>query len=122
MVRGLFLVLLFVGILVLALWFITSQGKTHLEQDISAQQKALMELTRINLNSLEKVIIAYSSEEGRLPASLEEMRRSRFLTTPVVDAWGREIRYELLGEANFRLLSAGADGAFGTEDDIIKVH
>jgi len=35
-----------------------------------------------------------------------------------LDAWGRQIRYEVVG-AGFRLLSDGADGVRGTADDIL---
>jgi hypothetical protein len=35
-----------------------------------------------------------------------------------LDAWGRQIRYEVVG-AGFRLLSDGADGVRGTPDDIL---
>jgi hypothetical protein len=34
-----------------------------------------------------------------------------------LDAWGRPIRYEVVG-ASFRLLSDGADGIRGTPDDL----
>ena len=35
------------------------------------------------------------------------------------DAWGRELRYEVVS-GRPRLTSAGADGKFGTEDDIVR--
>jgi hypothetical protein len=35
----------------------------------------------------------------------------------LLDAWGREFRYEI-ADGRFRAISAGEDGAFGTEDDM----
>lgn len=37
------------------------------------------------------------------------------------DGWGREFRFEPLENESYRIASAGADGAFGTNDDIVAV-
>ncbi len=120
--RGFLVLLIFVALLIFALWMIRSQGKSRLEEDVSTGERAMVELTLVNLNTLERVIEAFSGQEGRLPATLDELRKSRLLTAAAVDAWGREIRYEVTGETGFRLVSAGRDGVFGTADDIIKNH
>lgn len=110
--------LVLVGGLILALSLIRHQGRSQLEQDLAAQERAMIELTKINLSSLEKIILSFLSQQGYLPKDFEELRQSRLLVGPAVDAWGREFRLEIIGEGGFRLLSAGADGQFGTEDDI----
>lgn len=120
--RGLLIGLIFVGLLILALWMIHSHGKARLEEDITARDRAMVELTQVNLASLERIIMAFSGQEGRLPANLDELRKSRWLAAAMVDAWGRKIRYEAMGETSFRLTSSGSDGIFGTADDIIKNH
>lgn len=116
--RGLLVGLVLVLGLILAIYLVRHQGKSQLEQDLAAQQRAMIELTKANLSSLEKIILAFLSQQGRLPKDFEELRQSRLLVGPAIDAWGRELRLETIGEEGFRLLSAGADGQFGTEDDI----
>lgn len=120
--RGFLLGLIFVALLIFALWMIRSHSKAKLEEDISSRDRAMVELTQMNLASLERIIVAFSGQEGRLPANLDELRQSRWLTAAIVDAWGREIRYEVAGETSFRLTSSGSDGVFGTADDIVKNH
>jgi hypothetical protein len=53
---------------------------------------------------------------------LDDIRFSAALTTGKWDAWGRKIKYERLSDENFRLTSAGFDGTFGTDDDIVKEY
>ncbi len=117
--RGLLVGLILVLTIVLAFYLIRHQGKSQLNHNQAVQEKAMTELTRVNLSSLEKIILAFMSQEGRLPKDFEELRQSRFLVGPAVDAWGRKLRLEIISEENFRLLSAGPDGQFGTGDDIV---
>lgn len=35
------------------------------------------------------------------------------------DGWGRDFSFEPLGDGRYRIASAGADGVFGTKDDIV---
>lgn len=116
--RGWLIGLILVAGLFLAIYLIRHQGKSQLEQDLASRQRAMIELTRANLSSLEKIILSFLSQQGRLPKDFEELRQSRLLVGPAVDAWGRELRLEIIADEGFRLLSAGADGQFGTEDDI----
>jgi|YelNatPaOPRAMG01_1025707.scaffolds.fasta_scaffold00052_15 hypothetical protein len=116
--RSFLIVLVLVAALILALWFLRHQGKSQLEENLAARERSMIELTRVNLAGLERIILTFLSQEGRLPRSLEELRQSRLLLAPAVDAWGREIRLEITGETGFRLVSAGPDGRFETEDDI----
>jgi hypothetical protein len=37
----------------------------------------------------------------------------------ILDGWGKSIRYERLSDSSFRLISAGKDKTFDTEDDIV---
>jgi len=116
--RGFLIVLVLVAALILALWFLRHQGKSQLEEDLAARERSMIELTRVNLAGLERIVLTFLSQEGRLPRDFEELRQSRLLLGPAVDAWGREIRLEITGETGFRLVSAGPDGRFETEDDI----
>ena len=38
------------------------------------------------------------------------------------DAWGRELDYEARGAKGYRLVSAGSDGLFDTDDDLVMVN
>lgn len=116
--RGLLIGLILVIGLILTLYLVRHQGRSQLEQDLAAQQRAMIELTKVNLSNLERIILSFLSQQGRLPKDFEELRQSRLLVGPAIDAWGRELRLEIFGEEGFRLISAGADGRFGTEDDI----
>lgn len=105
--------------LVFAFWFIRQQGRSRLESNLASRERAMIELTKVNLAGLEKMVLAFLSQEGRLPSSLEELRQARLLLGAAFDAWGREIRLETSGQTAFRLISAGPDGQFGTSDDLI---
>jgi len=120
--RGFLLVLFLALLLILALWLFRFQGKSQLEQDMAARDRALVRLTEVNLNTLEQAITMFIGQEGRVPASLEELRQTRLLTADTVDAWGRGIRYEPIDDSKFRLRSAGADGVFDTADDIVRTR
>lgn len=62
----------------------------------------------------------YRADKGSYPASLEALMGERFIEQAPVDAWGRPLLFAApgLGGREFALLSLGADGERGTEDDI----
>jgi len=62
----------------------------------------------------------YMATRGETPSSLDDLSMSVPITSGKLDAWGREIRYERISDLNYRMTSAGQDGSFGTEDDIVK--
>jgi hypothetical protein len=82
---------------------------------------------------------AYAKDNGAYPAaaSLEELRTAvegrYMLVAPMHDAWGNAYRYERVGHG-YRIVSAGADGAFDTaswatrsmlaslDDDAVATH
>lgn len=66
-------------------------------------------------------IEAYATDFGGYPdvKTLEELRdavQPRYImTAPMHDAWGNAYRYERDAKVGYRLISAGADGAFVPE-------
>ncbi len=79
-----------------------------------------IKLTEVNLESLSREVLSYTSEGEGLPETLEALRRFHPTAAALPDAWGRKIRYERLSDSTFRLRSAGPDGVFETGDDIVK--
>jgi len=81
--------------------------------------QAHADLTRINMQALQKIVISYMASEGQTPKSLQDLRDSGLLGGGSIDAWGKSIQYERLSDSSFRLISAGKDGIFSTQDDIV---
>jgi hypothetical protein len=94
------------------------KGGLAIEVDKYLQSK--IKLTAANLESLSREVLSYASEGQGLPESLDALRRFHPTAGSLPDAWGRKIRYERLSDDGFRLRSAGPDGAFETDDDIVK--
>jgi hypothetical protein len=117
--RGLLIVLVLAVAIVYLIWFSKSGEKTHLEQQVDRFVQAKEDLTRVNMQSLQKIILSYIAGEGQTPKSLQDLRNSRLLVGGTMDGWGKSIRYERLSDSSFRLISAGKDKTFDTEDDII---
>lgn len=113
-------IILLVGVVVFFLYTLKSGGNKDIPEQIEAFSSAKQKLTETNLSSLEKEILSYIVNSGTTPQSLDDVRFSPALTTGKWDAWGNKIKYERLSDENFRLTSAGRDGAFGTDDDIVK--
>ena len=117
-IRGFLAILVLVVVVVYFIFFAKAGKKSTIEGTKDAYDRVRVELTQINMATLEKAIHLFISTEGRAPADLNELLTSRLLTGQAVDGWGRSIRYERLAESGFRLVSAGQDGEFGTEDDL----
>lgn len=121
-IRGFMVIVLLVAIVVFFLYMIRSGGKEDVPEQIAAFSSAKQKLTETNMSSLEKEILSYIVSNGTTPQSLDDIRMSAALTTGKWDAWGNKIKYERLSDENFRLTSAGLDGTFGTQDDIVKEY
>ena len=57
-------------------------------------------------------------EEFATAANAIDLRMGNWIRTASVDAWGRPIRYEMV-DSDLAFTSAGPDGAFGTDDDLV---
>ena len=104
--------------IILVSLFTKTGGKAPVQSDVDALVQAQSDLTRANMQVLQKIIASYAASEGQPPASLQELRTAGMFTGSVQDAWGRDIRYERRSDSTFRLISAGKDGIFDTADDI----
>ena len=97
-----------------------ADNKGGLETMVDEYLEAKIDLTRVNLESLSRLVLSITSEGEGLPDTLKALRRFNPAASVPTDAWGRTIRYEKLSDSSFRLRSAGPDGVFETGDDIVK--
>lgn len=77
-------------------------------------------ITRIGVTRVR--IRAYWKTHGRLPPKLSDLPPSPGRDDATVDAWGREILYQVTGSSTVTLTSLGADGASGgagLDEDIV---
>lgn len=115
-------IILLVAIVVFFLYTLKSGGNKDIPEQIEAFSSAKQKLTKTNLSSLQREVLSYIVSNGTAPQSLDDIRFSPALTTGKWDAWGKEVKYERLSDENFRLTSAGHDGTFDTEDDIVTEY
>jgi len=94
--------------------------KGALEIQVDKYLESKVKLTGANLEALSREVLNYATQGEGLPESLDALRKFHPTAAALPDAWGRRIRYEKLSDDSFRLRSAGPDGAFDTEDDIVK--
>jgi hypothetical protein len=121
-IRGFMVIILLVAVVVFFLYTLKSGGNKNIPEQIEAFSSAKQKLTETNLSSLQREVLSYVVSNGTTPQSLDDIRFSPALTTGKWDAWGKEVKYERLSEENFKLTSAGQDGVFGTEDDIVTEY
>jgi hypothetical protein len=120
--RGFLIVLILAVAIVYLIWFSKSGDKTHLEQQVDRFEQAKEELTKVNMQTLQKIIQSYIASEGQTPKNLQELRTANLLMGNMLDAWGKPFKYERLSDSSFRLVSAGKDKAFDTPDDIVQEY
>ncbi len=119
--RGLLVVLLAAVVIVFVLFFAkVADDKGGLEVQVDKYLESKVKLTEVNLAGLAREVLAFAAGSEGLPERLEDLRRSHPAAAALRDAWGRAFRYERLSDSSFRLASAGPDGDFGTDDDIVK--
>ena len=117
-IRGFLVMLLLVSILVYFIWF-AKTGEEIIPEQIKKFDATKDKLTRTNMTTLDRLIEYFIATQGRTPADLQELMRSQSLAGAQYDGWGKVMKYEKLSEEKFRLKSAGHDGTFDTDDDII---
>lgn len=94
-------------------------SKTFLQEQVDALSRVREKMTRTNLASLEKAIDLFIAQNDRTPDNLREVQTFSRSVYAESDAWGNPIKYEKISDFKYRLISAGKDKTFNTEDDII---
>ena len=118
-IKGFLVIFLLVVIVVFFLYVVKRGGKSQLKEQVDAFAEVKEKTTRTNLMSLEKAIDLFIAQSGKVPKDLKEIQtfsRSVYVDT---DSWGNKIKYERISDSSYRLISAGKDKSFGTDDDII---
>jgi hypothetical protein len=120
-IRGFLIVLMMALVIVYFIYFAKTGGKSNIRTMVDTYAEAKIDLTKVNMEQLGRIILSRTGEEGQAPADLTELKRSQpGVGAGSLDAWGQALKYERLSDSGFRLISAGPDGAFGTADDIVK--
>jgi len=121
-IKGFLVILVLVIIVAFFIYFIGTGEKKLIESQVDAvdaYSKTKETVTRTNMNTLKRAVDIFAAQNGKLPEKLKDLRLNISLSTGKLDAWGTEIKYERLSELEFRLISAGSDRIFNTDDDII---
>ena len=91
------------------------------------QKKALIIATRASIESICTQINLYEVDTGRFPPTLQSLIQNDGAPNwdgPYIkggmpaDAWGTVFQYQLKGEKDYVVISAGPDMQQGTQDDI----
>jgi hypothetical protein len=120
-IRGFLAVLILAAVVVYFLW-VAKAGKDKVIEEVRVFDKAKHQLTETNMRSLAREIHSFIAMDGRAPKNLKELQAFRRVPLGTSDAWGIAIKYDRLTDEEFRLISAGPDREFDTEDDISKEY
>jgi hypothetical protein len=119
-IKGFLALFLLVGVFIFVLWTLKSGEEEKIVEDVKAFSRTKLKLTKVNMQTLERLIISYIARNGRAPKSLKDLQAIHIPSSSRFDAWGTEIKYERLSNEEFRLISAGKDRVFDTSDDIVR--
>jgi hypothetical protein len=118
-IKGFLVILILVLVIVFFIFYIGTGEKKIIKEQVDSFSRAKEKLTTTNMNTLKRALDAYAATNGTLPKQLSDVRMAVPITTGKQDGWGTEIKYERISDFEFRLISAGADKTFHTDDDII---
>jgi len=110
----------------------TSVGISGIPDAIEKSRARNLAATRAMMYELhQQALQKYYNEYGSYPQELSDLSRINAESAPQVDSWERSFSYSPVGViaskgsayyfSNYKLVSAGLDGKFGTEDDITMI-
>jgi hypothetical protein len=117
--RGFLAIVIISAAVVYFLW-VAKAGKDQVIEEVKAFGESKLKLTQASMSNMAKEIQTFMAMQGRAPKDIEEVQMLRRLPLGVLDNWGTAIKYEKQSNEDFRLISAGPDRKFGTDDDITK--
>lgn len=121
--KGALVILLLAVVIIYFVYFLKTEKKAPVEEQVSRFNQTRAELTSVNLEQMGRAVQEWMAEhEGRVPESLRELQTGRSYGLGLTDGWGRNIRYQKLSDTEFELRSAGQDGKFDTEDDLVRSY
>ncbi|HUU38470.1 MAG TPA: hypothetical protein VMW46_09770 [Candidatus Desulfaltia sp.] len=118
-IRGALIVLLLAMVVVYFLFFAKAGKKSYIEATLDANTRLRTGITETNMATMEKAITFFTATQGQTLENLKELFATRLFSGDPSDGWGTPLKYERLSEENYRLISAGPDRTFDTDDDII---
>jgi hypothetical protein len=118
-IRGLFIILLLAMVIVYFLFFAKAGKKSYIEATQDANERIRTELTQVNMATMQKAIDYFIATEGEAPADLKTLFAARLFSGDPSDGWGSPLKYERLSDSDYRLVAAGKDRTFDTDDDIV---
>jgi hypothetical protein len=118
-IRGALIIVVLAMAIVYFLFFARAGKKSYIEATQDANTRLRVGLTETNMATMEKALALFTAGQGQLPQNLKELFAARLFSGDPSDGWGTLLKYERLSDEDFRLVSAGPDRAFDTEDDII---
>jgi len=118
-IKGFLVIVVLVVIIAFFVYYIGSGEKKIIKDQVDSFSAAKVKLTRTNMNTLKRAVDSYAATQGKLPNRLEDINLVVPMTTGKLDAWGKRIKYQKISELEFHLISAGSDGTFNTDDDIV---
>ena len=117
-IRGFLALFLLVVVFIFILYVMKGKKEERVVEAVKAFNETKREVTKSNMGTLQRIIVSFIAAEGRVPKNLRELQRLYIQPFGRLDAWGTEIMYERISEDSFRLISAGEDRIFDTDDDI----
>ena len=93
---------------------------------LEAIERSRQEQTAKEMDQVTAGIKKYRQEEGNVPLvksfeKLVDTLNPEYLSSVIrIDAWWNPYRYRVMTVSEFELRSAGPDGKFGTDDDLVK--
>ena len=118
-IRGALIILLLGMVIVYVLYFARAGKKSYIEATQDANEKIRTQLTQVNMGTMQKAIDYFIAAEGEAPADLKALFAARLFSGDPSDGWGTPLKYERLSDSAYRLVAAGKDKTFDTDDDIV---
>lgn len=101
-------------------------------QILDKNEQARIDLTGVRQSKLGESLTMYKLHTALFPSTSDGLQALVEVPAParnwrgpytepdkLEDLWGQPMQYELMSSKSFKITSAGSDGEFGTEDDVI---
>ncbi len=119
-IKGIAMVLM-LGMVIIFYLFVVHKdesGESNLEKTVGAYSETNLKMTRVNMQSVGRMVESYIAMHDALPEDLNQVSRWNRIGPARWDAWGNPIKFSAGFKPSFTLISAGPDKTWNTEDDI----
>jgi hypothetical protein len=113
---------------VIGMWLLFGQkgpgGSTYIENIQKTQEDSKSLAITLQARQVAMLVAQQEAATGTYPESMDEI--DGFDPSTFVDEWGQPYRMELIREGrrvrSIEIRSAGPDGLFGTDDDVVHLE